>query len=404
MKRMILFSTLLSFFAVYLNAQEVIEWRSDRTGIYNETGLLKSWGDNGPKLLWNYDGIGAGFTSVAISKDKLYVTGLHDDTGYLYVFDLSGNLLNKKSYGPEWNKNHNGARSTAIIQGGKIYIVSGVGNITCMDEQSLTVVWQKDFLTEFEGRNIMWGFTESPLIVDEKLFLTPGGQTHNIVALNKDNGQLIWSTKGEGSTSTYCSPLYLKDQQVPQIVTMTATHILGINIKTGEKIWSYPYENSRKIHPNTPVYYNNMLLCTSGYGKGSVMLRLSNGGRNVEKVWESKDLESCHGGAVKIGNYVYGSGDANSKSWFCLDWMTGETKYKDSSLGVGATITADGMLYCYSENKKEIALVKPDADKFDIISRFPVKLGDGSDWAHPVIYKGVMYVRHGNALMAYQIK
>ena len=134
------------------------------------------------------------------------------------------------------------------------------------------------------------------------------------------------------------------------------------------------------------------------------MLRLTNGGRNVEKVWESLELESKHGGMVKIGNYVYGSGDENNKSWFCLDWKTGETKYKDNTFGVGATIAADGMLYCYSETKKEMALVRATSEKFDLISKFPITLGTGTHWAHPVIYQGVLFVRHGDALMAYNIK
>ena len=393
---------LLSCCTVCLQAQDVNQWRGDRTGIYRETGLLKSWDADGLGLLWHFDGLGEGFTSVAISGDKIYVTGLTGEKGYLYMLDMSGNLLNKKGYGPEWNKNHNGSRSTVTICDGKLYIVSGMGNVICLNEQTLAVVWQKDFLKEFDGRNIMWGLTESPLIVDDKIFITPAGETHNIVALNKDNGQLIWSSKGEGAVSTYCSPIFLNDQQVPQLVTMTATHILGINVKTGEKIWSYPYENSRKIHPNSPAYSDNMLLFTSGYGKGSLMLRLTNGGRHVEKVWESGDLETRHGGVIKIGNYVYGSGD-QKKFWYCLDWNTGKTAFADKSFGIGVTIAADGLLYCYSE-KGEMALVRPNPEKFELISKFPVSLGDGPHWAHPVIYKGVMYVRHGNTLMAYDVK
>jgi len=386
-----------------MNAQDVIQWRGDRTGIYQETGLLKSWPANGPKLLWHFDGLGEGFTSVAIANDKLYVTGLTDEKGYLFVLDFSGKLLKKKDYGPEWFKSHSGSRSTVTINDGKLYIISGMGNILCLNDETLTVIWQKDFLKEFNGRNIMWGLTESPLILDDKIFITPAGETHNIVALNKDNGQLIWSSKGQGSVSSYCSPLYLSDQQIPQLVTMTATHILGIDVKTGEKIWSYPYENFRKIHPNTPVYSNNMLLCTSGYGKGSLMLRLTNGGRSVEKVWETKDLETKHGGVIKIGDYVYGSGD-DKRFWYCLDWNTGQTKYADKTLGgTGVTIAADDMLYCYSE-RGEIALVRPNPEKFDLVSKFSVKLGDGPHWAHPVIYKGIMYVRHGDTLMAYDIK
>jgi outer membrane protein assembly factor BamB len=272
-----------------------------------------------------------------------------------------------------------------------------------MNQNTLEIIWKKNTETDFDGKNIMWGVNESPLIVNEKVILTPGGKEHNVVALNKNTGSLIWSCPGEGDLSSYCSPLYIGDQQVPQIVTAMASHILGIDASTGKKLWSYSYENFRKIHPNTPLYSNNMLLCTSGYKKGSVMLRLTNGGKDAEKVWESPDLETRHGGVVKIGNYVYGSGDENNKSWFCLDWNTGETKYKDNTLGIGVTIAADGMLYCYSE-RGEIALAKATPEKFNLVSKFPVTLGTDTHWAHPAIYQGVLYVRHGNTLMAYKIK
>jgi len=393
------------FIAFILPAQNTIQWRNDRTGIYNEKDLLKSWPADGPQLLWHYTGIGEGHSSVAIDVNKIYATGMTGSTGHLYVFDMNGKLLNNKEYGTEWNRSHNGSRGTVTINEGKLYIFSGTGNLICMNQNTLDILWQKNIETDFEGKNIMWGVNESPLIINEKVILTAGGKEHNVVALNKKDGSLIWSCPGEGDLSAYCSPLFISDQQVPQIVTMMASNIIGIEVATGKKLWSYKYENFRKIHPNTPIYDNDMILCTSGYKKGSVMLRLIDGGRNVEKVWESLDLETKHGGVVKIGNYVYGSGDENSRSWFCLDWKTGETKYEDNSFGKGVTIAADGMLYCYSENKREIALVKATPEKFDLISKFPVTLGNGENhWAHPVINKGVLYVRFGDTLMAYKIK
>ncbi|KAA6309609.1 hypothetical protein EZS27_038931, partial [termite gut metagenome] len=267
---------------------------------------------------------------------------------------------------------------------------------------SLDIIWKKNALTEFNAENITWGICESPLIVGEKLIVTPGGKESNIVALNKNTGEVIWSSPGEGDLSAYCSPLYVSDQQVPQVVTMTAKHIVGIDIATGKKLWSYEQINRTNVHPNIPVYGgDNMLLCTSGYGKGSVMLRLIDGGRNVEKVWDSSELDSRIGAMVKIGDYAYGSGDAN-RFWFCVDWKTGEKKYKENTLPIGNVIAADGMLYCYSD-RGDMALVKATPEKFDIISKFPITLGTDQHWAHPVIYKGTLYVRHGNSLMAYKI-
>ena len=386
-----------------LNAQNTtIQWRNDRTGVYNETGLMKSWGTNAPQLLWYFDELGEGHSSVAIDKDKIYITGMTKDIGYLYVLDLNGKLLNKKEYGKEWDKSYNGTRATVTINDDKLYIYSGTGNLICMEQNSLKILWKKNIETDLGGKNIQWGVNESPLIVNEKIIITPGGKEKNVVALNKNDGSLIWASSGEGELSAYCSPLYIGDQQVPQVVTMTTNHILGIDIKTGKKLWSYENKNRWSVHANTPIYSDGMILCTSGYGKGSTMLRFINGGRSVEEVWKLPDIDSRIGAMVKLGNYVYGSGD-NNKYWFCVDWKTGKIKYKDNSLTPGVTIAADEMLYCYSE-KGDMALVKATPEKFDITSKFKITMGTDQHWAHPVIYKGVLYVRHGNTLMAYSMK
>lgn len=388
--------------AVALQAQDVIQWRFDRTGIYRESGLLKSWGDGGPQLLWHYDGLGEGHSSIAVSSaGKLYVTGMTDGKGYLYAFDANGKLSDKKEYGPEWDKSYNGTRGTVTPDNGKLYLISGMGEVVCFNESDLSIVWKRNMMTDFDGKNITWGICESPLVVGDKLIACPGGQTNNIVAFDKNTGELIWSCAGDGELSAYCSPVYLADQQMPQIVTMMQNHIIGVDIATGAKLWSFEQINRHGVHPNVPVYADNMLLCTSGYGKGSVMLRLTDGGRNVEKVWDAPQLDSRIGAMVKVGDYAYGSGDAN-RFWFCADWKTGELKYKENTLPIGNVIAADGMLYCYSE-RGDLALVGTTHEKFDIVSRFPITMGTDQHWAHPVIHKGVLYLRHGNTLMAYKI-
>ncbi|MDR2916557.1 MAG: PQQ-binding-like beta-propeller repeat protein [Tannerella sp.] len=401
MKKIVTLALLLT--SVILSAQTNLQWRGEnRTGIYNETGLLKSWPANGPELLWHFDGLGEGHSSVSIANNKIYLTGMTDSTGIIYVLDVNGKLLKKKAYGTEWHENYNGSRGTVTVNNGKIYLISGMGGLYCFDENSLDILWQKNVKKDFNSENIKWGINESPLIVGEKIIFTPGGKEHNVVALNKNDGKLIWSCSGEGDLSAYCSPLYVGNQQVPQIVTMTADHIIGVDIATGKKLWSYENKNRHSVHANTPVYADNMLLCTSGYGKGSVMLRLKDGGRSIEKVWESIELDSRIGAMVKIGDYAYGSGDAN-RYWFCVNWQTGEQTYKDNSLPIGVVIADDGMLYCYSD-RGDMALVKATPEKFDLISRFKITMGTEQHWAHPVIYNGVLYVRHGNTLMAYKVK
>jgi len=378
------------------------QWRNDRTGVYDETGLLKSWPENGPEMLWYFDGLGEGYTSVAVSKEKLYITGMTEGKGYLYALDMTGNLLRKKEYGTEWDVNYPGARSTVIADDDKLYIVSGTGNIVCFDEETLNLVWQKDFLKEFDSKNVRWGFHESPLIVGEKLILTPGGKVHNIVALNKKDGSLIWSSKAHGDLSAYCSPLYVNVQGIiPQVVTMTAEHLVGVSIETGEMLWSVHFKERNSVHPNTPVFVDNTLLFQAPE-VGAVMLRLKKEGREVEKIWEERRLDPITGHAIILGDYIYTSGFRN-KYWFCANRHTGKILWRDNTLAPGVPIYADGMLYCYTE-KGEMALVNPGTGKFNMVSQFMITKGTDQHWAHPVIHNGVLYVRHGDSLMAYKIK
>ena len=401
-KVVLLFSCLLMTSVLW--AQNNIEWRgTDRTGIYKEAGLLKSWPENGPEMLWHFDELGQGHSSVTVDSDKLYLSGMIEDEGYVFVLDLNGKLLNKTKYGPEWSKDYFGTRGSVMINEGKLYLISGMCDIICFDQNSLNVIWKKNFITDFKGKNIQWGVCESPLIIGDKLIATPGGEEHNMVALNKNTGEVIWSSPAKGEQSAYCSPLYIGDQQTPQIVTFTANHIIGIDAANGKLLWSHPNTNRYSVHANTPVYSDNMILCTSGYGRGSTMLRLKDGGKNVEEVWFSEVLDNRIGAMVKVGNYAYGSGDTGNRFWFCVDWNTGEIKYKQGGIALGNIIFNDGMLYVYND-KGDMILANATPEKFDIVSQFPIKMGTDQHWAHPVLYKGVMYVRHGNTLMAYKVR
>jgi len=400
--RKVLFILLICL-PIMVQAQKNSQWRGEnRDGIYNETGLLKVWPDDGPQLLWNFEGLGEGYTSVAIANEKIYVTGMHDDVLTLYVLDMNGKLVKEKEIGKEWNTNYNGTRSTVCVDNGKLYIFSALGMLSCLDEVTLNEVWKKDLMAEFGARNIQFGITESPLIVGDKIFMTPGGEEHNIVALNKNTGALIWTSPGAGKKSSYCSPLFIGDQSVPMVVTCFEKDISAFNAETGELLWTHPQPSGNDINPNTPMYVDGMIFSTTGYRGGAWLYRLKDGGKAVEQVWHNSEMDNQMGGAIKVGDYVYASGHQASRYWFCVNWKTGETMYKDNTVAPCNVIFADGMLYCYSE-KGTMNLVKPNPEKFELVSSFKVTLGTNQHWAHPVIHNGVMYLRHGDALMAYKI-
>ncbi len=384
-------------------SQNITRWRGvNGNGIYNDHNLLNSWPESGPEIVWHFDDLGIGFSSPAFDGNKIYITGMNGSNGVLYVLSLKGELILKKEYGPEWETNYNGTRSTVTVAGDRLYIYSGLGVLYCLDANSGNKIWQKDMMSDFDGKNIEWGVTESVVVDGEMVYCTPGGLKNNVVALNRLNGNLIWSCAAAGNLSAYCTPLLVEHNARKILVTMTAANIVGIDAKTGKMLWKYEQKNRWSVHANTPVYSDGSLYCVSGYGCGGVKLRLNQSGDSVTKEWFNATLDNRFGGVVVMNGYAYGSGDKN-RQWQCVDFTTGMQKYTLTTIGPGAIIAADGKLYVYSQTG-ELGMLKPESTGFNQLAVTKVMLGSGQHWAHPVIFDGLLYVRHGNSLIAYKIK
>lgn len=385
------------------HAQDITRWRGDdQSGYYPDKGLLKVWPAGGPEILWHFDGLGEGYSSPAFAHDRIYLSGMEGETGYIYALDNSGSLIWKTPYGEEFYQSYPGSRSTPVIAGDKLYMLSGQGVLTCIDAKAGTTIWSVDLFETYGGRNLQWGITETPVVYKNTIICTPGGREHSVIALERNTGKLVWSAKAEGEKSAYCTPLLVQLESRNLIVTHTADHILGLDADSGDLLWTHPHTNRWSVHPNTPLYFNRAVFCFSGYGQGGVMLQLNEDGSEATRKWFSQDFDSRFGGAVVIDGYIYGSGDKN-RAWQCLDWVEGRQRYASTDLGNGAVIAADGMLYCYSQ-RGELALVRADPSAFEVISETRVTLGSEQHWAHPVINEGRLFVRHGNTLIAYKIK
>ena len=392
--------------------QEIIEWRGPgRTGVYNETGLLKEWPENGPKLLWAAENLHKGYSSVVIANNSIYTTGSNGTEDVLICLDMAGKLKWQVPYGRSWDGSYTESRCTPTIENERIYVSSGLGDIACINANSGDIIWSVKASEKFSGTYGRWGLAESLLILGDKVFFTPGGNITTMVAFNKLTGKLIWQSESLKDEPSYVSPLLIDRNGKKIIVTVTAKYIIGVLPDDGKILWKFDFgslidEGGRNNHTNTPLYENGKIFVTSGYNHKCVMLNLSEDGQSVDIAWISPVLDVHHGGVVKIGNHIYGSNwiDNRMGNWVCLDWETGEVKYETEWINKGSVISAEGNLYCYEEKTGNIALVKATPEKFDVISSFKVPLGTGPHWSHPLIKDGVLYIRHMDALMAYDIK
>lgn len=403
MKKILVLLVNLALIAQFVFSQSNNSWRGpNRDGHYPDVNLLKSWPANGPKMVWSYENLGIGFSSPVIVGDKIYITGLEGDNGYVYVFSDMGVFQRKFLYGKDFSSSYPGARSTPVIAGNLLYMATGHGELVCVDIISGQRKWSKDLFKDFDGSNIRWGFTENMIVDGDVIYVSPGGKRNNIVAMNRNTGDLIWSSTGKGTLSAYGSPLLITKGVNKILVSIMDSHVVGVDASNGNVLWSHPFVNRHNIHPNTPIFHNGDLYVFTGYGKGGYKLRLNANGTAISQVWQNERLDPKTGGAVLVDGYIYGSGDRNRR-WFGVDWNSGEVISESRDIDVGTVIAADGMLYAYTE-RGELALLKPERGNLSVVSQTMIELGSDQHWAHLVINNGILYVRHGNALMAYDIR
>jgi len=397
--------------SVSLLSQETAQWRSqDRKGIYDEKNLLTRWPANGPKLLWSYDQAGNGYGSPTVTADKLFILGEIDTVGYLFAFDLKGKLLWKSDYGKEWVKTFPGSRSAPTVVGDLIYVTSGLGNLSCFDANTGKKKWAVDMIRDLHGQFTMHGHSESPLVDGDRVFLVPGGKDTNIVAFNRFTGKIIWICKGKGERPAYNAPLLIRLPQRNLLVTFTAYTLFGIDSKTGEILWNHDQVNipadkrepgNGDTHSNTAWYENGSIYYIAGDGNGAVKLQLSADGKQLKQVWRNPGIDNYMGGFIVSGDFIY-SCVSEKKSLVVLN--TGSGQVVDSlKAGVGAIISAEGLLYYYNQ-KGEMKLFIPNNGRPELLGSFKITAGTKEHFSHPVIHGGVLYIRHGQVIQAYDIK
>lgn len=415
MHNRIIFFTLFSFFILittHIYPQDIFEFRPEkRTGVSAETGLLKSWPAEGPKLIWANENLAKGNSSPSFGKDKLYITGLKDGNDILYAIDLNGKILWQKVMGRAWNESYPESRATPTVEGNRVYTCSGFGDLACFDGNTGDIIWSYKASEENKGTYGRWGIAEALIIDGDKLYFTPGGPETTTIALNKNTGKVIWRSKSVGDKPGYVSPTLVEYAGRKMILNVSLLRAFAVDASNGDILWTITLNNPREgrdmILCVTPLFKDGMVYVTGGYNIGGTMIKIGSDGKSAKVVWTDDVLDVHHGGVVEVGGFIYGANWLNNANgnWCCIDWNTGKKMWEEAWNCKGSIISAEGMLYIYEEKRGNVGLLKVNPEKFDLVSSFQITKGeDGPFWTHPVIHDGVLYIRHTTALMAYDIK
>jgi outer membrane protein assembly factor BamB len=397
-----LLATLSLTSGVVVIADDWPQWRGPRRdGVSKETGLLKDWPANGPRLVWQIKGAGDGYSSFAVSGGRLFTLGARQNTEYVLAFDAAtGKKLWEVANGRRFNNDRgDGPRGTPTVDGDRVYVFGSSGDMTVVDAASGKVFWTQNLLQKYGGSNINWGLSESPLVLSDRIIVTPGGRGASIVALRKTDGSLIW--KSQSDEPGYSSALLHPIGSIQQAVVFTAERALGIDVNDGRVLWSYNRVANRTANIATPIARGSHVFLSSDYGTGAGLLALTPDGTGIKasEVYFTNEMRNHHASSVLVGDYLYGF---SSSILTAMHFETGKVAWRDRSVGKGSLVFADDRLYLFSENGV-VGLAEANPQKYVEHGRFQLRTGNLPTWSHPVVSGGKLFIRDQDTLYAYDV-
>jgi hypothetical protein len=418
-----LFSTLAT-----LQAADWPGWRGpEGTGISKETGLLKVWPKEGPKLVWQSDKAGQGYAGMAVVGGTVYTMGARGDDEYVLALNGEGKQTWATKLGPLFyfkeNSWSHGPNCTPTVRGDLVFALTSKGVLGCLKKADGSLVWKLDLPKDLDGdvdnvagfvEKFGWGYCWSPLVDGDRVVITPGGPKGLVASVDMHKGKVVWRSKGIPDTATYSTPTIATLGGVKQYVCTVQTGAVGVAASDGALLWRWKRDEkySDVVCP-TPIVHGDRVYVSVGEGGQSQGLKITaTGGKfTVEPTFTEPAIGNKQGGVVRIGKYVYGYHE--KRNWACQDFESGELvwpkKRGKQTLKEGGFVVADARMYVLDEEGM-VGMLEASPKGYKEVSKFALpakpekRPSAGKVWAHPSLSDGKLYVRDQELVFCYQVK
>jgi len=430
------------FLTAAVHADDWPQWLGPkRDGVWREAGLIEKFPDKGPKVLWRTP-IGAGYSGPAVANGKVYITDRKLDKGtanpknpfardavngkdrILCLDEAKGTILWQHEYPSKYEVSYaSGPRCTPVVADGKVYSLGTMGELFCLDASKGNVIWSKNLMKEFDAPVNMWGFSAHPLIDGDKLICLVGGKGSAVVALNKNDGKLLWKALSVADVG-YCPPMIYDLNGKRQLIIWHPEAISGLDPDKGSTYWSQPFKAKAALSIPTPRVDGNRLFVTSFYN-GSMMLEfekdkeapkvLWKGQSNSELPKRTEGLHSIMPTPILRDGHVYGvcshgelrclKADTGERVWESLQ-LTGSKQDTGKDRWNNAFLIPQGDRVIFFTEQGDLVIGKVSPKGYEEISRANVLKPDNEMargrnvvWSHPAFANKHVYARNDSEIV-----
>jgi len=362
-----------------------------------EKGLLRSWPESGPEVLWTV-AVGIGYGGPVVKDGKVYLLDRDDKVGdNLRCLDLSnGNELWSFAYDAPGRVMFPGSRSVPVVDGSHVYSCGPYGDLYCIDLNTHKPVWNKNVWKDFGGDRIpIWAITQCPLIYGDLLVLASQAPDAGVVAYDKLTGDVKWKTPNLGNES-YASPSVVKidgEDHVVMVISstnpighrelpQTLGNVVGIEPLTGKILWEYDKWRCHISVPSAVDAGENRVLVVGGYELGATMIRVekkTDGSYGTTELFTTEEFGDQTKPPILHNGHFYAQYGTNSRhdGMVCMS-MDGRIMWstrRSPDFNKGSMILVDGLILA-TDGRKTLYLIEPDPSGFKALASAEV-LGEG---------------------------
>jgi outer membrane protein assembly factor BamB len=366
-----------------------------RDGVVTGLRLTSNWSSDPPKQVWRQP-CGGGYAGFVI-RGNLAVTIEQRSAGETVVaYDAdSGRERWATSYDAYFREplGGNGPRATPTIAGDAVFALGAAGKLLCLNASTGARRWEADLLAD--NANIQWGQCGAPVVIDQRVIVTPGAQTpaargKAVRAYDRAGGALLWAS-GDRQTA-YSSPQLSTIAGVPQIVVLDAEAVAGFDIQSGRELWSHPWPSYQGINVAQPLVFDDgRVFISSGYDHGCAMIKVTKSGDqwSAEQLWANRNLRCKFSSPVAHGESIFGLDEA---FLVCLSAADGSRKWKGNRYGYGQILRSGDWIVVGAETGR-LALVAAEPSKFNEAAVIDALPGN-KNWNPLAIANGRAYLRN----------
>ena len=372
-----------------------------RDGRYRESPILTRWPETGLKPLWRR-AVGAGYASLVLAGGRAFTIDQRGPREVVAAYEVrTGDEIWTHSWEAVFQESlgGDGPRATPTWHQGRIYALGAAGELRCLDASEGRLIWARNILQDNRARNLTWGMSASPLIVDEKVIVLPGGSRgRSVVAYHKGTGNALW--KSLSDKQAYTSPMWVTLAGQPQLLIVSAKRMMGLSAEDGSLLWDYPWITDYDVNVAQPVLLGkDRIFISAGYGHGAAVVQVdpTAGGFQARTLWQNRRMKNKFTSSVLKDGFIYGLDEGILA---CVRAGTGELMWKGGRYGHGQLLLVGAHLIVLTESG-DLVLVKAGPERQHQLARFPAIRG--KTWNHPAISAGLLLVRNSQEMACYDL-